>query len=144
MTAGDVVPWSDGAGRSNVRVSPEVLVSEQPISTDTRFGPRRLARWSWTALALTPVGLAAGLLVAIGLASAIGVDDLQNPGTMCTGEKAAVFIPTGVVWLIAPTLAVMLGLRAGRLGYRSGTVSALIAAPVWIIVLMLAINNPQG
>jgi hypothetical protein len=92
---------------------------------------------------LTPVGLRVGSVVALGLAASIDVD-LQEPGTMSAWEKAFAYVPASMIWLSAPIVGVVAGVRAARAGSRSGTFAAGVSSVLLLAMVLLTINSPQG
>ena len=77
-----------------------------------QHGDEPSAARAWVVVALTPVGVIVGLLVAYAVAAVMGVtlDPLPYPGPTAT-ERAIVFSIAGLVWLAAPTAAVVFAVR---------------------------------
>ncbi len=86
-------------------------------------GPAQtLAAWAWAAVALTPVGWFCGVL-AIAYSH---LGDVTNAGTMTGGV---------VLFVAAPTSAVILAVCAVRAGHRSGKVAVAVSGLVLLAVL---------
>jgi hypothetical protein len=97
---------------------------------------------AWVAAALTPIGVVAGLFVAYAVAGVMGVtlDPPPYPGPTAT-ERAIVFSIAGLVWLAAPTAAVLFAVRPARSRNRSGVAALVVAGLLLIAMLALTIAN---
>lgn len=101
------------------------------------------SRTAWTAVVLTPVGVIVGALVAFGMAALIDAN-LQEPSTMSGWEKAFAYIPASLIWLSAPIIGVVAGVRAARTGSLSGKVATAVSSLLLVAMILLTINSPQG
>lgn len=98
-------------------------------STDTATLARRRQRQAWTALALTPVGLVAAMVVGEALLAAQGYE-VGAATAPPVGPAVLAAIPAIVVGVAAPTTAAWLGFRARRLGHEHGLAVAVIGLVV--------------
>lgn len=89
--------------------------------------------WTWVAVALVPIGLAAGLP----LAFLLGERDVSPaPGLL-----------PGVVALAAPVVAVVLAARTARDGHRSGPAAAVVSGLLLLatlVALPTLVNSAEG
>jgi uncharacterized membrane protein YhaH (DUF805 family) len=132
----DLVPFRDGSDPT------ECVGVTETNSVRVREAPERSARRAWVAVALTPVGLLAGLAVAYAVAAVIGVtlDPATGPGPTLA-EKAVVFSIAGLVWLAAPIATVLLAFRPARSGNRSGIAALVVGVLLLVAMLALTITN---
>lgn len=112
------------------------------LAADDRHVAGKSAKRAWIAVALTPVGVVAGLVVAYAVAAVMGVtlDPASGPGPSGT-ERAIVFSIAGVVWLAAPVVAVVLAVRPAQSGNRSGVAALVVGAVMVVAMVALTIAN---
>ena len=91
----------------------------------TQPGPAQtLAAWAWAAVALTPVGWFCGVL-AIAYSH---LGDVTDVGTMTGGV---------VLFVAAPTSAVILAVYAVRAGHRSGKVAVVVSGLLLLATIVV-------
>jgi uncharacterized membrane protein YidH (DUF202 family) len=107
------------------------------LSPPTSATHRRLVAWAWTCLALVPVGLVLSVGVLFGLASLLDADLLPDRGSpqVSVPEGLLLGCSSTLVALAAPTLAVILSVRAARAEERSAKVARFIS----MVLLALAV-----
>ena len=129
------MPCRNGPSQADNGVVTETTTSERP-ATDLS------AARAWIAAAVTPIGVVAGLFVAYGVAAVMGVtlDPATGPRPT-TSDLAIVFSIAGLVWLAAPTAAVILALGPAKSGNRSGIAALIVGVLLLIAMLALTITN---
>jgi hypothetical protein len=98
---------------------------------------RHLVAWAWACVALAPVGLALSVVTLLGLASLLEVDLLPDRGTARVSAPAGLLLGSTsmVVALSAPTLAVVLSVRAARAGQRTARAARAISMVLLALTL---------
>lgn len=106
-----------------------------PTPGDLRTHERKRASlWAWVGVLLTPVTFILGFVVAFTLANLLEVD-LFTWDQMTLAEYAVAMVPATVVWLSAPLLAVVMGLRAIARGSRWAYAAVGVGAAVAVYVI---------
>ncbi|GAA2161565.1 hypothetical protein [Pedococcus bigeumensis] len=104
----------------------------------TSAAPRHLVTWAWTCVALVPVGLALSVVTLFGLATLLGVDLLPDRGSprVSVPEGLLLGCTSTLVALAAPTLAVVLSVRAARAGQRSARAARLVSVTLLALAVL--------
>lgn len=85
----------------------------------------RAARWAWIAVAVVPVGLALGLVLAL--------------AGIRLGDSGALILAAALVWIAAPTAAVVLAVRAARAGQPTGRLVMVAAGLLFAAIPALTV-----
>ncbi len=89
----------------------------------------KLARWTWIAVALTPVGWALGIV----LAFLSGEGDAKGAGPVTLGILGV------LLFVVAPATAVVLATRTARAGHRSGKAAVTVSGALLLATLVLTL-----
>ncbi len=99
------------------------VLKRRPAPADT------LARRAWTAVALTPVGWAAGIV----LAFLSGEGEAKGVGPVTVGLLGI------LLFVAAPATAVVLAVKAARAGHRSGRITVVVSGSLLVATLFLTL-----
>jgi hypothetical protein len=111
-----------------------MALREVPTSAEHRH----LVAWAWTCVALVPVGLVLSVGVLFGLATLLEVDLLPDRGSPQVNVPEGLLLgcTSIVVALAAPTLAVILSVRAARAGQRSARAARVISVALLALAVL--------
>ena len=112
----------------------------ETVPANAHSGVRPYAGRAWAVLALTPVGVVAGVAVAYAVAAVIGVtlDPATGPGPNFV-ERLIIWSVASVVWLAAPFGAVLLARRPARVGSRSGIAALIVGSVILAAAVALSV-----
>ena len=98
---------------------------------------------AWIAIALSPIGIVAGVAIGYAVAAMIGVtlDPATPLQTRSFAQNTLCYGATALVALIAPVVAVVLAVHPARAGSRSGKVALVVAIVLVLGVLALVIPS---
>ncbi len=88
-----------------------------------------LARWAWTAAALTPAGWVSGIALAF----------LSGEGGATGAGPVTVGLLGVLLFVAAPAAAVVLAVRAARAGHRSGRILEIVSGALLVATLLLTL-----
>lgn len=110
------------------------MTAHQTVPSSATRTPADIAyRRSWWSLALYPATFVLAFLIGEGLITLLTGDDRDAR----LWEVAVAGIPAVAVFFVPGVLAVLLGLRARRLGRRDGAVPAMVGAAIGVAFLGL-------
>ena len=117
-------------------------MTEARPAPETSIQKRPSAAKAWTAIALSPVGVIAGIAAAYLVAAVIGVTiDPANGAHLTFAQNTLIYSIVTVVVLAAPVTAVVLAVRPARMGSTSAR--AAFGVGILLIVGALAMMIPS-
>jgi hypothetical protein len=124
----------------SVEAEGEAVTETMPnhMSGDARSWARR----AWIALALSPVGLLAGLVVMYIVAALMGVIIEPADGQHASlAQRVVILGISGLVWLVAPAVGFVRARRAATGGSRSGRVALVASILLLVLTVIITVGN---
>ena len=120
----------------------DVVDGQRHASVNPDVGDSRRA---WIALIVTPIGLLIGVILAYGVAAALGLTlDPATAEQPRVSDKAIVYGAASLVWLAPPIAAVALAIGPTRSGNRAGLVAVILGSVVTMGLTAMTFVNILG